>query len=64
MKDTGLALTIEAKGEIISTNFPKFAVAVRKRISEINKDLKLTRISTTPMPTLKPSNRRRFAEGG
>ena len=35
-----ITLTIEAKGEIISSNFPAFAEMVRERLAEINRDLK------------------------
>lgn len=34
-----ITLSIEAKGEIISSNFPIFAEMVRARLSEINRDL-------------------------
>lgn len=35
-----ITLTIEAKGEVISSNFPAFAEMVRSRLGEINRDLK------------------------
>jgi multidrug resistance efflux pump len=34
-----ITLTIEAKGEIVRSNFPAFADMVRARLSEINRDL-------------------------
>lgn len=34
-----MTLTIEARGEIISSNFPAFAEMVRSRLSEINREL-------------------------
>ena len=36
---TEIVLAIEAKGEIISSNFPAFAEMVRARLGEINRDL-------------------------
>ena len=36
---TEIILNIEAKGEIVSSNFPAFAGMVRARLSEINRDL-------------------------
>ena len=35
-----ITLAIEARGEIISSNFPAFAEMVRDRLTEINRDLK------------------------
>lgn len=35
-----ITLAIEARGEIISSNFPAFAEMVRSRLTEINRDLK------------------------
>lgn len=40
MSTETIILTIEAKGEIISSNFPAFAEMVRERLAEINRDLK------------------------
>ncbi len=37
---TALILTIEARGEIVSSNFPAFAEMVRARLGEINRELK------------------------
>ena len=39
MKTETLILTIEAKGEVISSNFPAFAGMVRARLAEINREL-------------------------
>ena len=39
MKTETLTLTIEAKGEVISSNFPAFAGMVRARLGEINREL-------------------------
>ena len=36
---TEIILTIEARGEIVSSNFPAFAEMVRARLGEINRDL-------------------------